>query len=117
LKDPNPKNGFIPFPDIEKDKVVDGHAVLAVGYDDNKSLGRANPEEPSTTGAILIRNSWGANWGKQGYGWLPYEYVLEGLTSAWWSLLKADWFKGYGFGLGGKGGTDSHCGASGDPNC
>ena len=113
LKDPNPKNGFIPFPDVEKDKVVDGHAVLAVGYDDNKILRRANPEELPTRGAILIRNSWGANWGKQGYGWLPYEYVLEGLTSAWWSLLKANWFKGYGFGLGGKGGTNTQCGQPG----
>lgn len=109
IKDPNPKKGFIPFPDVEKDKVVDGHAVLAVGYDDNKIVGHANPDAQPTRGAILIRNSWGLDWGNQGYGWLPYDFVLEGLTSAWWSLLKADWFKGYGFGLGGDGGTKTCC--------
>jgi C1A family cysteine protease len=27
----------------------------------------------------------------KGYGWLPYEYVLEGLADDWWSLLKGEW--------------------------
>jgi len=28
--------------------------------------------------------------GEKGYGWLPYEYVLEGLADDWWSLLRAN---------------------------
>jgi C1A family cysteine protease len=30
--------------------------------------------------------------GSKGYGWIPYDYVLAGLTAAWWSLLKSEWF-------------------------
>jgi C1A family cysteine protease len=26
--------------------------------------------------------------GEDGYGWLPYEYVLKGLAEDFWSLLK-----------------------------
>jgi hypothetical protein len=38
-----------------------GHAVALVGYDDNKG-----------GGAFKIINSWGANWGDGGYGWISY---------------------------------------------
>lgn len=68
------KNGHFPFP-CPKESVVAGHAVVAVGYDDEKKI--KNPLcGKETTGALLIRNSWGTEWGEKGYGWLPYEYVL-----------------------------------------
>ena len=44
-----------------------------------------------TTGALLIRDSWGTGWGDAGYGWLPYEYVLKGLAEDFWSILKKEW--------------------------
>ena len=44
-------------------------------------------KESKTTGALLIRNSWGEG----GYGWLPYEYVLQGMAVDWWTLLKSEW--------------------------
>ena len=93
----NVKNGFIPFPNRKRDRVAGGHAVMAVGYNDFKPL--PYPDGTERSGALLIRNSWGREWGLGGYGWLPYDYVLNGLTGDWWSLLKAEWFgQGY-FGL------------------
>lgn len=83
-------SGKIPFP-TAGDKMVGGHAVDAVGYDDNLKIKNTNPGAVETTGALLIRNSWGTRWGAGGYGWLPYEYVLRGLAVDWWSLLKNEW--------------------------
>jgi len=71
--------------------VVGGHAVVAVGYDDNMKIKNTNPGDVETTGAFLIRNSWGTRWGDGGYGWLPYDYVLRRLAVDWWSLLKNEW--------------------------
>ncbi len=83
-------SGKIPYP-ASGENIVGGHAVDAVGYDDNVKIVNTNPKGPTTVGAILIRNSWGTGWGDAGYGWLPYEYVLKGLAVDWWSLLKNDW--------------------------
>jgi len=91
-EDGNAKQGWIPFPDAQRDKVKGGHAVVAVGYDDYKLMPRAD-RTGDTLGAFLIRNCWGKEWGKGGYGWLPYDYVRQGLTYDWWSLLKAEWFE------------------------
>jgi C1A family cysteine protease len=82
------KTGKIPAP-VDGEKVVGGHAVMAVGYDDKlkvPSSGRS-----STTGALLIRNSWSRHWGDDGYGWLPYEFVTSRLATDWWTLIKSEW--------------------------
>ena len=68
-----------------------GHAVIAAGYDDGMKIRNAAAGAKETTGAILVRNSWGADWGDNGYGWLPYDYVIKGLAIDWWSLLKNEW--------------------------
>ncbi|MBL8351136.1 MAG: hypothetical protein JNL87_12590 [Burkholderiaceae bacterium] len=81
--------GAIPFP-VATDKVVGGHAVMAVGYDDTIKI-KHSASATATTGAILIRNSWGTGWGDAGYGWLPYDYVLKGQAVDWWSMIQAEW--------------------------
>ena len=56
-------NGVVPMP-AATESCQGGHAVLAVGYDDEKD-------------AVLVRNSWGADWGQAGYFWLPYAYITH----------------------------------------
>ncbi len=84
------KTGRIPFP-TTGEKIEGGHAIVAVGFDDTLKIKNSAPKAVETTGALLIRNSWGTGWGEGGYGWLPYEYVLKGLADDWWSLLKNEW--------------------------
>jgi len=89
--------GEVPFP-CPGESAIFGHAVLAVGYHDTKTI--SNPMcNTKTKGALLIRNSWGVGWGDQGYGWLPYEYVMHGLAVDFWSLLKMDWVDTKNFGI------------------
>jgi C1A family cysteine protease len=81
--------GGIPYPG-EGESAQWGHAIVAVGYDDDKKIKNLKYNS-ETSGAFLIRNSWGTNWGEKGYGWLPYEYVLNQLACDFWSLLGMEW--------------------------
>lgn len=49
-----------------------GHAVTVVGYDDAKF-----------GGSFKIINSWGTNWGDQGYFYMPYSFVPKVLKQAY----------------------------------
>jgi C1A family cysteine protease len=82
-------SGRIPLP-YGRERIEGGHAVVAVGYDDAMTVANAAGGE-TARGALLIRNSWGRDWGERGYGWLPYAYVERGLAEDFWSVLKKDW--------------------------
>jgi len=58
--------GRIPLPDVS-DKRITGHAVMIVGYDDNERV-------------LRFMNSWGRDWGDNGFGTLPYEYFTKKLV-------------------------------------
>lgn len=81
--------GRIPFP-ASKESFAGGHAVMAVGYDDAMIITNSR-DKVAYKGALLIRNSWGTTWGEKGYGWLPYEYILQGLADDFWTVLNQSW--------------------------
>ena len=67
------KTGRLDMPK-KNESVVGGHAVLAVGYDDAAKR-------------FIVRNSWGADWGLQGYFTMPYEYLTEeNLSDDFWTI-------------------------------
>jgi C1A family cysteine protease len=66
------------------DSIRGGQAVLAVGYDDSRRIA-------SDTGALLFHGSWGAGWGEQGCGWLPYSFVTNQFAVDFWTALRPDW--------------------------
>jgi C1A family cysteine protease len=69
----SPTNAVVPMPS-SKDKMIGGHAVLAVGYDDNKRL-------------FIVRNSWGDTWGDKGYFYMPYSYITNhNLADDFWTI-------------------------------
>lgn len=57
------KTGIMRMPK-ENEDISGGHAVMAVGYDD-------------TTKMVKVRNSWGSAWGKNGYFFMPYEFITN----------------------------------------
>jgi C1A family cysteine protease len=89
--------GGIPYP-CPGESAEWGHAIVAVGFDDEKKIKNLQCNKV-TTGALLIRNSWGKEWGDKGYGWLPYDYILNNLAMDFWSLLGMGWIDSGQFGI------------------
>ena len=65
-----PRNDGIISDPANPNQMYGGHAVCAVGFDDEKGL-------------IKFKNSWGKNWGEDGYGYLSYNYIDNYLWDAW----------------------------------
>lgn len=61
--------GIVPAPE-SGEQGLGGHAVLIVGYDTPKQW-------------FIVRNSWGANWGVQGYFYLPFSVFSKVVADMW----------------------------------
>ncbi|CAF1129278.1 unnamed protein product [Didymodactylos carnosus] len=67
-------HGFVPMPKANEKMSIYRHAVVCVGYIDEQKV-------------FIIRNSHGKQWGADGYGFLPYEYVTDKeLTKELWTV-------------------------------
>lgn len=82
---------YVPFP-TQKDRLQGGHAVLAVGYDDKLEIEDVDGKK-TTDGCLIFRNSWGQNWGENGYGYLPYRYVEDALAVDFWTVYRTEWLE------------------------
>ncbi|MGI8847338.1 MAG: C1 family peptidase [Candidatus Dormibacteria bacterium] len=69
-------SGRVPLPQ-PGDSMLGGHAVACVGYDNHQA-------------SFIFRNSWGSDWGDDGYGHIPYAYLLDpGLAADFWTVRSA----------------------------
>jgi C1A family cysteine protease len=74
--DETEETGQTPMPS-PGERVIGGHAVLAVGYDDSKQC-------------LIVRNSWGKNWGLNGYFYLPYDYITPEYSEDYWTIREIE---------------------------
>lgn len=71
------KTAIVPLPKPEEECRA-AHAVMAVGYDDDKKY-------------FIVRNSWGVMWGKRGYFYMPYDYVSDPeLCWDFWTMTRQE---------------------------
>jgi C1A family cysteine protease len=71
------KTGTVPMPD-PGERLLGGHAVTVVGYDE-------------ATKRFTLLNSWGPEWGDEGFFTLPYEYLThESLADDRWLISKTE---------------------------
>ena len=63
------QTGYVVMPNPETENLLGGHALVALGYDDNRNV-------------VIVQNSWSENWGDHGFGYIPYAFISDpNLTS------------------------------------
>lgn len=68
------RTGIMPNPNVRKESLLGGHAVLLVGYN-------------NATQRFIVKNSWGTNWGDKGYFYMPYDVIKNPrMSSDFWVI-------------------------------
>ena len=70
------RTGIMPYPNIKKEKLLGGHAVLIVGYNKNNDT-------------FIVRNSWGKYWGDNGYFYMPFQVIKNNTMSGDFWVIKS----------------------------
>ena len=64
------------WPKIGDTTYAGGHAMVVVGYDDYYYKNRRGNDKMKQ-GAFKLMNSWGKEWGENGFIWVRYDYFFE----------------------------------------
>jgi C1A family cysteine protease len=68
----------MPYPNTRSERVLGGHAVLLVGYN-------------NFTQRFIVKNSWGSNWGDNGYFYMPYQVIKNtAMSTDFWVIKKVN---------------------------
>jgi C1A family cysteine protease len=72
------RTGQMPYPNVQTEQLLGGHAVALVGYQDS-------------TQQFIARNSWGTGWGDGGYFYMPYQVVQNtSMSSDFWIITSVN---------------------------
>ena len=67
-------NGLMPYPNVNRERLLGGHAVCLVGYDKTRNI-------------FIARNSWSAYWGDRGYFYMPFQVIQNPqMSSDFWTM-------------------------------
>jgi len=76
ISDECTRTGVVKYPE-PAEAFYGGHAVLAVGYDDDLGL-------------VCFQNSWGEDWGDRGFGYMPYKMFTDGFVKDCWTIRREE---------------------------
>ena len=68
------RTGIVPMPIFSQERMIGGHAIVGIGYNNE-------------TRRFRMKNSWGTQWGQNGYFEIPYEYLTNrNLSADFWTI-------------------------------